>query len=431
MKKLCSILWGISIVVLTSISITSAYTQEQYQAYQWAYKYGITTQPTAEAANLDGNLTRQAFAKMIVNYLENAVGVNKNIFNSCSFPDEHKITNDLKSYAGKTCAYNIMWSDGKNFNPTHPVDRAQLGTVLSRVLWWDEYNTNGQWYYVHHLDALKQNWIMNKIDNPQSNAKRWDVLIMLKRTYDKFGSNIYLNGWSANSYDTTSNLEGRFSIELDEDTNIIYVWKDGTRYAYDKNLIKLLKNTAEKKWESDLAKYLEIEAKFIENWLDPAANFSEEEFLKQLWIDIDDLDGDKITQKERQQIVKIFKEWLKQMLNENESNNSKYLKDLKNIVDKAGSSDKFWLKEKYEETKTFIEASNSFMETYAEILSEMAAISYSASDEDIENNEEVMMNAFSLLWASFMYESATQTYQEYIEAWAKNAIKLLWGELIK
>jgi hypothetical protein len=60
-----------SILALSAVSYTFAYTQEEVEAYEWAYMYGITTQPTIEAANLDGNITRQAFAKMVVNYLEN------------------------------------------------------------------------------------------------------------------------------------------------------------------------------------------------------------------------------------------------------------------------------------------------------------------------------------------------------------------------
>lgn len=207
MKKLFSLLWGLSIVALSTITCTFAYTQEQREAYQWAYKYWITTQPTIEAANLDGNLTRQAFAKMVINYLENAVWIQQNNSNSCSFTDDNKFTNELKYYAKKTCAYEIMWSNWTNFNPTNTVNRAQLWTVLSRILWWWEYNTSGKEYYIYHLNALKFNGIMNKIDNPKAQAKRWDVLIMLKRLYEKYGSNIYMN-WSENSAynnNTTSN----------------------------------------------------------------------------------------------------------------------------------------------------------------------------------------------------------------------------------
>ena len=145
MKKIFTLLWGISVVALSTISCTFAYTQEQQEAYQWAYQHGITTQPTIEAANLNWNLTRQAFAKMVVNYLE-AAWVKQATSVSCSFPDENKITNDLRPYVRKTCALKIMWSNWVAFKPTDSVDRAQLWTVLSRILWWEEYNSNGKWY---------------------------------------------------------------------------------------------------------------------------------------------------------------------------------------------------------------------------------------------------------------------------------------------
>ena len=204
MKKIFNILWWIGILALSTFSCTFAYTQEQRDAYQWAYKYGITTQPTIESANLDWNLTRQAFAKMVVNYLEKAVWMQQNNSNSCTFPDENKFTNELKYYAKKTCAYQIMWENWTNFNPTNIVNRAQLWTVLSRILWWWEHNASGKDYYIYHLNALKFIGIMNKIDNPQTYAKRWDVLIMLKRIYEKYGSNIYMNWNQDSSYDNNS-----------------------------------------------------------------------------------------------------------------------------------------------------------------------------------------------------------------------------------
>jgi hypothetical protein len=73
MKNIFNIILGIGIAILSTASCTYAYTQEQQEAYQWAYKYNITTQPTIEKAKMNGNLTRQAFAKMVVNYLENVV----------------------------------------------------------------------------------------------------------------------------------------------------------------------------------------------------------------------------------------------------------------------------------------------------------------------------------------------------------------------
>jgi hypothetical protein len=51
MKKVFISLLGIS--ALAAISFTMAYSQEQSEAYQRAYQYGITTQSTIDGAKLD------------------------------------------------------------------------------------------------------------------------------------------------------------------------------------------------------------------------------------------------------------------------------------------------------------------------------------------------------------------------------------------
>ena len=272
MKKIFSLLWGLAIIALSTISYTFAYTQEQLEAYRWAYQYGITTQPTIEKANLNGKITKQAFSKMIINYLENVVWIQTDSANLCSFTDEDKITSDLKIYTRKICAYNIMWFNGSDFKPTQPVNRAQLWTVISRILWWNEFDNTWKWYYIYHLNALKHNGIMNNIKNPvESYAKRWEVLIMLKRIYEKFGTNVYMNDWNkAPSYKTSNyvasgsnsvssnvgNLTGNYNVNIstgngstnnDEtgyntdtysNSNIIYTWKDGKTYYYDKGKLE-------------------------------------------------------------------------------------------------------------------------------------------------------------------------------------------------
>jgi hypothetical protein len=222
MKKIFNLLWWISIIALSASSCTFAYTQEEQEAYEWAYSYGITTQPTIEAANLDGNITRQAFAKMVINYLENAIWVKQKNSNFCSFPDENNITDDLKIYAQKTCAYNIMWKDGTKFNPTQSLDKAQLWTVLSRILWWDEYNNEWKWYYIYHLNALKQSGIMDNIDNPQSYAKRGDVLIMLMKAYEKFGPFVQMNWFPISPYLLKSTNDYTYDSTIEDWEHIIY-----------------------------------------------------------------------------------------------------------------------------------------------------------------------------------------------------------------
>lgn len=384
---------------------------------------------------------------MVVNYLENVVGVKPSASNTCYFPDESKITNNLKPYARKTCALDIMWSNWKNFNPTKPLSRAQLGTVLSRILWWDEHDASGEWYYIYHVNALKDAGIMNNIRNVSNiSEKRWDVLIMLKRMYDKFGSNIYMNGKQASVYDTktensdTSNNPNinpttDYTTEFNENngwnteitaTSIIYKWKDGTEYTYDTDFIKLLIKTADKKWESDLVAFLKIESDFFKGWLE-MADFDEEEFAKELWIDLDNLDKENMTKKEKEKLADKFGTWVKKLVNENKDSNNKYIKDLEKVVNKVDKDDKFWLKEKYKKSKTYIEASNWFLDTYAEMITNLMKVSITA--EEWDENEEVIGQAFALIWIGLTYQSSVESYQTYLNVWWINAVKLLGWEL--
>lgn len=437
MKKFFSLLWWIAITALTVSSCTFAFTQEQQEAYQWAYKYWLTTQPTIESARMNSPLTRQAFAKMVVNYLENVIWVKQTMSSSCYFLDESKITYDLVPYTKKTCAYQIMWSNWKNFNPTQPIDRAQLWTVFSRILWWDTYNVNGKWYYIYHLNALKNAGIMNNISNVVgSTAKRWDVMIMFKRTYEKFGSNVYLNGWdqSSNNYQPATqesvqpsndreNSDNEYISDVYSNSNVIYTWKDWTRYYYDDRFLSMLEGIAEKQWESDLADYLKIEAEYYKNGLNQLDDLDDEELLKSMWIDTNNLDPDKMTKQEKQELVKKFKSGLGKIIDDNKDRNDKMIKDLGKIT-KSIKNDKFWLKEKYEKTKTFIESSNSFLDLYSESI--LGLIEIALTKEEGDESDEWMAQAFWLIWVALAYQWVAQEYQTYIEEWAVDTLKIFW-----
>lgn len=442
-------MWGVTLIALSTISCTFAYTQEQQEAYQWAYKNKITTQSSIQSAKLNWIVTRQVLSKMLVNYLENVAGVKWAQVNFCSFTDENKITNDLKYYTKKICAYKIMWSNNSIFRPTQPVSRAQLWTALSRVLWWEEYNSEGKWYYIYHLNALKHNWIMDNIKNSKVSATRWEVLIALKKMSEKFGSNIYLNWNSIPAYDTTKNKsnnkttanktgsnmswdktkndENEYISNLYSNSNVIYTWKDGTKYYYDDKFLTLLKNTAEKKWESDLAKYLEIEAEYYKNGLDQLSNMDDEEMLKMMWIDTNDIDPDNMTEKEKKQLIKKFRTWFGKIIEENKDKNSKVLEKLKKVT-KNISNDKFWLKKKYQETKAFMESSNSFLDFYAETM--FSLIETALSDNETNNSEEWTAKALWLIAAALAYQSKAEAYQIYVENWATDTIKLFGWTLL-
>ena len=101
MKKLALLL----LPLLTVWTFVFAYTsQEQKEAYDWAYSKWITTQPI-EKANLNWYITRQALAKMLIRFHESRYWEVKLISdpNACAFLDKASITEDLKTFVHAAC----------------------------------------------------------------------------------------------------------------------------------------------------------------------------------------------------------------------------------------------------------------------------------------------------------------------------------------
>ena len=165
----------------------SPYSQETNFAYMRAYNAGITTMPTIQQANIEGKLTRAHMAKMLVNYADKILEKPIDTWMNCSFTDMAKQSEEMQYYAKVACELWLMGlsSDGTpatKFNPTDEVTRAQFGTVLSRALY-GTLNNEQKWtqWYAQHLQALKNAWIMKKIETPTMKELRGNVFIMLQR----------------------------------------------------------------------------------------------------------------------------------------------------------------------------------------------------------------------------------------------------------
>jgi hypothetical protein len=92
-------------------------------------------------------------------------------------------------------------------------------------------------------------------------------------------------------------------------------------------------------------------------------------------------------------------------------------------ITKGIKNDKFWLKEKYNKTKIFIEATNVFLDNYYESVLRLVGIILT---NWTKSSEEWLSETFRLLWIALVYQESSNEYQSYIEKWGNYTIKLLW-----
>jgi len=193
MKKMLSVLI-VPVFLMWWISLAASYTQEQRDAYEYAYSQHITTIDTIEKANLNGPLTRVAMAKMISYFAINVLWLQPQTSLNCSFSDVSASLDKQYNY-GVTQACQLwlmwMWSDWKKsdkFDPYGTVTRWQFATAFSRALSQVDWNViaDGNPYYSTHLSYLHSKWIINSVSTPLPSAveKRWNVMIMMMRASD-------------------------------------------------------------------------------------------------------------------------------------------------------------------------------------------------------------------------------------------------------
>ncbi|MBQ7616599.1 hypothetical protein IJS64_01035 [bacterium] len=135
MKQKLSITLGtIMFTILVTSLALAEYSQEIKNAYNWAFSYKITTQPTIDDARLDQEITRQAMAKMIVNFSKNFSQRTLDESKSCTFID-NDITDDLVPYVKQACQLGLMGQNTNIFKPRDSVTKAQFAAMLSRSIW--------------------------------------------------------------------------------------------------------------------------------------------------------------------------------------------------------------------------------------------------------------------------------------------------------
>ena len=216
-----------------------------------------------------------------------------------------------------------------------------------------------------------------------------------------------------------------YNLESYTNWNVIYTWKDGKIFYYNEEFIKVLRDTAEKKWESDLVKYLDVEINYY--GAESEFEFDPDEFYKEMWVNFDNIEFEDLTEKEKQELVKNFATWVNGIVGKAKEINNKYEGELKNLV-KNIRNDKFGLNEKYNKTKDYIAVSSEFLDEYGSIVSKIIELSLAGEDED--NAEESLRLAMSMISLTLNIKTETDAYNQFHEEWAKNTIDLLWWELV-
>ncbi|MDD3868674.1 MAG: leucine-rich repeat domain-containing protein [Candidatus Absconditabacteria bacterium] len=157
--------------------------------YTRAYEKGLTTMSSLEAARFDDAITRAEFAKVIsvyaTKYLEKIPDSSKT---ACAEYKDLNTTNaELAGYVVQSCELGLMgyWSNGvvtkEYFSPNGVVTRAEVATILSRLLRGNIYAGEEINWYQEHLSAVKNAGIIQIDIDPKTKELRGNIFTMFQR----------------------------------------------------------------------------------------------------------------------------------------------------------------------------------------------------------------------------------------------------------
>jgi len=170
----------------------ATYSEEEQEAYAYAYSKQITTMPTIDQANMNGTLTRIEMAKMIANYAMNVLGLEPDTSKTCTFTDvtaERDAT--YANWVKNSCQLGLMGQNITAFRPDDPVTRGEFGTTLSRALNANDADklaelNSANPFYEKHLAFLNAAGIMKNISTPNAPERRSWVMIMMMRADEDY-----------------------------------------------------------------------------------------------------------------------------------------------------------------------------------------------------------------------------------------------------
>ena len=169
-----------------------SYSQELTEAYERAYENWIISESSIDKAHLYNAFSNLELADIMNKFSENVLWYVGDTSLYCDFEGLNSVESAIIT---KTCQLRLLWwaysTNAFSLDWVYWITtRAQFGTILSRALWWYDY----EWwspYYIKHLTALVSAGIMtqSQINNvAEINEIKWYVLIILKKAADYYSS---------------------------------------------------------------------------------------------------------------------------------------------------------------------------------------------------------------------------------------------------
>jgi uncharacterized repeat protein (TIGR01451 family) len=176
-------------VTVTGTTNTCNVSNELALAYDLAFDLGITSATDVCQADMYGPVLRKYLAKFLTVYATKVLGMKPDTTRTCTFSDVNNESTEMQFYMKIACQLGLMGleQDGTPatiFNPNELVNRAQFGTVFSRLIFGPKYNipmTDSRPRYQNHLNILKRTTIMDKIDEPYIVELRGYVMLMMMK----------------------------------------------------------------------------------------------------------------------------------------------------------------------------------------------------------------------------------------------------------
>ncbi len=155
-------------------------------AFIYGSAHGLFDFQTCLLARMSDGLTRIDAAKILSTFAMNILDKKPNYDVTCPFSDMTSQDSDAQHYAIIACQLGLMGLKGDGtaaatFNPNGLLDKAQLATILSRLVYGNQYNTLDSCRYCKHVDALKANGIINVTTDLFMPLKRGRAMLMLMR----------------------------------------------------------------------------------------------------------------------------------------------------------------------------------------------------------------------------------------------------------